>query len=115
MGKKVRSMTNLWLDIVREYVSLKLSYESDRLPTLSGLASRLAEQFGATYLAGLWKEDLPRQLLWDADADIRPQYASETRALGHCAPTWSWASLTAPHIAYETVDGAFRVTPASIS
>ncbi len=40
-----------------------LSYESDRLLALAGLASLVFEITGGKYLAGLWKEDLHRGLL----------------------------------------------------
>ena len=88
--RELNCMTNLWLDIVAEYSQLSLSYETDRLPALSGIASSLSERFKTTYLAGLWKEDLPRGLLWECQpCDTR----ITTRAPAPCAPTWSWASI----------------------
>ncbi|KAH8592684.1 heterokaryon incompatibility protein-domain-containing protein, partial [Bisporella sp. PMI_857] len=88
-GNKMRQFADLWLETVEKYSCLKLSYETDRLPALSGLASRLAQRFGTTYIAGLWKEDLPRALLWS-----RESYFGETiRSAAACTPTWSWASL----------------------
>ena len=90
------SMNDFWLDVTSTYSSLKLTIESDRLPALSGLASRLSHQFGATYLAGLWKEDLPRQLLWRcAETEKRSQVLH--------SPTWSWASIIKPCVTYGDV------------
>jgi hypothetical protein len=66
-----------------------LTYPSDKLPALSGLASHYARLTDHHYLAGLWREDLTRLLLWSLDPqitprDLPPQYR---------APSWSWASL----------------------
>lgn len=57
----------------------------DRLPALAGIARRYGKQHGKTYLAGIWKEDLPGALIWGS-GDVLP------RPLQHVAPTWSWAS-----------------------
>jgi hypothetical protein len=81
----------IWKDIVREYSKRKLSHAQDKLPALAGIASKIAEKTGHTYLAGLWAEDLLSGLLWSRDfATVpltRPQYR---------APSWSWASIDSP-------------------
>ncbi|KAJ0114986.1 hypothetical protein J7T55_001393 [Diaporthe amygdali] len=61
----------------------------DILPALAGVARRYGERHGKTYLAGLWKEDLPGALMWKKWGNdvLLP------RPLQHVAPTWSWASL----------------------
>lgn len=78
-----------WEDIANQYNETQLTKEKDRLPALAGLAQRYAEQEGWTYLAGLWKEQLPYDLAWSKTA------WHEARRLDHLqvAPTWSWASL----------------------
>jgi hypothetical protein len=82
-----------WSDIVKDYSRLQLTYESDRLPALSGLASRYSglcsakwrgskslisgpggiyvpedpqppENLRLRYLAGIWEFELPVNLLW---------------------------------------------------
>lgn len=82
----------MWKDIVREYSKRKLTFAQDKLPALAGIASKVAERTGHTYVAGLWLQDLlPIGLLWSRDfATIplsRPQYR---------APSWSWASIDSP-------------------
>jgi hypothetical protein len=52
-GGEIKLLADLWLDIVTQYSRLQLSFEKDRLPTLSGLAKRLSNRFSATYIAGL--------------------------------------------------------------
>lgn len=82
-----------WKDIVATYTKLQLTFGGDRLPALSGVAKRYGEHHGLTYLAGLWKETLDRDLFWGlgirspSDGDLGP------RPEPRFAPTWSWASI----------------------
>ena len=77
------------------YSSRELSYETDVLPALSGLAHSFETVHGVEkltdtndYLAGIWRNDLAKGLLWtlhdSSDASRHTQYI---------APTWSWASM----------------------
>ncbi len=61
-AKDLKALHGLWRTIVEDVSILDLSFESDRLPALSGLATRFAEYFprGERYLAGLWEGDLLR-------------------------------------------------------
>lgn len=77
-----------WNDIVQDYTSRQITLERDRLPALAGLAERFRADFGGTYLAGLWLEDLPQTLLW-----TRSSGTCVRRPLTYRAPTWSWAAL----------------------
>ena len=76
-----------WIRIVEEYSSKQLSYETDRLPALSGLAAIMEHRTGDEYSAGLWKGDLVYGLLWSCTDNFPrtpPMYL---------APSWSWASI----------------------
>ncbi|KAH7323888.1 heterokaryon incompatibility protein-domain-containing protein [Rhexocercosporidium sp. MPI-PUGE-AT-0058] len=80
-----------WLEIVRRYSSRNLTKESDKLPALSGLAHEYCRRWGGEYLAGLWRQDLCRDLLWRRNEMYtlpEPRRPEEYRA-----PSWSWASL----------------------
>lgn len=59
-----QKVLDIWLTIVSEYCSLRLTINADRLPALSGLASRIALRLKSEYLAGFWNQDLARQLCW---------------------------------------------------
>lgn len=78
-----------WETVLHQYSRRQLTYPSDKLPALSGLASYYARLTGQTYLAGLWREDLPRLLLWS----MEPQMAPSPLPPKYRAPSWSWASL----------------------
>jgi hypothetical protein len=67
----------VWYDLVTKYTACNLSFEHDVFPAISGLARRYNEVFRDKYLAGLWRKDLIRGLLWDASSPVlssmRPQ------------------------------------------
>ncbi|KAI9744110.1 MAG: hypothetical protein M1818_002262 [Claussenomyces sp. TS43310] len=102
-GSDAQDMFDLWLDIIQGYSLLELSKESDRLAALSGLASRLSHQFQSTYVAGLWKEDLARSLLWSREP------WQITTPSEYYTPSWSWISgrhfsyLVTSNIRYDYV------------
>lgn len=82
-----KSVYEWWRKVaVGEYTMLELSVESDRLPALSGLAAVVQAKTDDVYLAGLWKGDLPRGLLW---YQIRTIVLPKT----YRAPSWCWPSV----------------------
>jgi hypothetical protein len=78
------------------YAELELSYESDRLPALSGVAKLVYDVTGGKYLAGLWKEDLYQGLLWCTQNNLGQSLVERLYELrtstGSGAPSWSWVS-----------------------
>jgi hypothetical protein len=89
----------LWHKIVEMYNECKLTFESDRLSALSGLAHKMQDLGGGTVAAGLLLHDIPRNILWYAvDPGKRPE--------SYVAPSWSWASVQSvsqnpPRIRYK--------------
>jgi hypothetical protein len=83
------TMERRWEKILQQYSQRQLTYRSDKLPALSGLASHYAGLTGHNYLAGIWREDLARLLLWSMNAQIAPK----PNLPHYRAPSWSWASL----------------------
>ena len=92
-GQRLR----LWYDIVAEYSTKQFTMSYDKLIALSGVAQQYVESWSQEaeeseekeerYLAGLWKSDICRGLLWNVIN------GAGTRAQKWRAPTWSWASL----------------------
>lgn len=88
-----------WADIVQQYTSCDLTYDSDKLPAIAGLAQHWQALWGSEvqYLAGLWNMDLPYQLLWiPKKPNVREIQYTWTRPQVYIAPTWSWASVRGP-------------------
>jgi len=82
----------LWGSIVATYTKGALSFESDKLVALSGIASQLQKVLGDQYLAGLWSNHFADQLLWTAEyASTRSR--KSTRPHDYRAPSWSWAAI----------------------
>ncbi|ORY08994.1 heterokaryon incompatibility protein-domain-containing protein [Clohesyomyces aquaticus] len=83
-----------WTNIVDNYTSRFMSYRSDRLPALAGIASEFAKLLNDEYMYGLWSKDLHHGLLWRHKRDDAPEiHAPPNLSL---APSWSWASLDGP-------------------
>ena len=78
-----------WMVIVRMYSARKLSVDADKLLAIAAFAEEHARTMsGTSYLARLWREDLPLQLAW------KPMYVIETlRPLEYRAPSWCWPCL----------------------
>jgi hypothetical protein len=85
-----KKVWELWTNILKHYTTRKLTYESDFLPALSGLATRLQQADMGTYLAGLWGNDLARQLAWSTAASASG--VSRYRPSAYIAPSFSFAS-----------------------
>jgi hypothetical protein len=77
------SLPQYWRELVEQYSRLDLSFPSDRLPALSGLAKQMAKFRKVAYLAGLWESSIIDDLLWKAD--------DPSRISNGLTPTWSWA------------------------
>ncbi|KAF2500943.1 HET-domain-containing protein, partial [Lophium mytilinum] len=83
-----------WEKVVQAYSRCQLSYISDKLPAVSGLAKRFRQQEFGAYFAGIWESQLPRGLLWHGDDQPnkrRPDLARGSDS--YRAPSWSWASV----------------------
>jgi hypothetical protein len=88
---------NIWEAIVEEYTRRKITYSRDRLPAVSGIASKLRLDGirHGRYVAGLWEEDLDFQIAWRADID--GNWPSWEYTEPNCQiPTWSWAYRQLP-------------------
>lgn len=77
-----------WTSVMMKYSKTNLTYPSDRLPALSGVASRQQAVTDGHYLAGMWREQLHGQLLWRIVSPTRRRARPPWRA-----PTWSWTSV----------------------
>ena len=64
--------------MVESYTTRQLSFQSDRLPAISGLAEAFEQATGITgYAAGLWQEDLLDGLLWSVEERYQYSYLGE--------------------------------------
>lgn len=97
-GNSLEPRLACWYKCVQEYAHRELTYESDKLPALSGLAHGLCVPELKEYLAGLWEVDLFRGLSWryaDRDKVAVEEYAR------YVAPSWSCMSARGKVMFYE--------------
>jgi hypothetical protein len=73
----------------------KLTFETDKLVALSGLAKRMHSMRRDTlresaHLAGLWRENLEEQLLWCRvdRVRVRDDEGISRRSKAYIAPSW---------------------------
>jgi hypothetical protein len=83
-----------WRSLALDCGSKALSYPTDKLPTLSGLARQFQQRRqqrreNDTYLAGLWRASLLDDMLWYARPRRRPK---RPKPAVWRTPSWSWAS-----------------------
>jgi hypothetical protein len=74
-----------WYFLVEHYSIRDFTYAKDKLPAIAGLAREMAGWLEDEYLAGLWKNDLSRGLLW------QPIDYGNIKLHIDRAPSWSWA------------------------
>ena len=110
-----------WHMIVKLYTQRQLTFGRDKLPAIGGAASSMPQASRSTYLAGLWRETLPLDLLWQ----VMPGAVHEGLTYdknGQIAPSWSWASLDrgvtwntleSPELLVEIVSAATTVNGAN--
>jgi hypothetical protein len=82
----------LWICVVTDYTSRFLTNESDKLPALSGIAKTIQSHTGGEYLAGLWRNDILRQLCWNTGSTILNKVPFQ-KPKEYRAPSWSWACI----------------------
>ncbi len=79
-------LCSFWGTLIERYTLCDLTFNTDRLPAISGIAQLFAAVTRDEYLAGIWRSRLVEQLPWYTDEPDEP--LSDTSV-----PSWSWASI----------------------
>ncbi|KAL0941083.1 uncharacterized protein CTRU02_203846 [Colletotrichum truncatum] len=94
-----QNIANEWYRVLQNYTRRKLTYDTDKLPALSGIAKYCLARRDSDdqYLAGLWRKSLVEDLCWFHHTEVQYGFpgtaAYARRPESYCAPTWSWASV----------------------
>jgi hypothetical protein len=103
-----RATLVIWHQAVTMYGRCDLTEpDENKLVAISGLAKIIRQQLNGNkdYLAGLWRENIYRDLLWKVDKAQRhihgtapdgmysKRWDSSKRASSYRAPSWFWASV----------------------
>ncbi|KAH6616856.1 heterokaryon incompatibility protein-domain-containing protein [Boeremia exigua] len=81
-GSNGYDILETWYHLVRDYSQCQLTFHADKLPALSGIASRIHAITHDQYLAGHWRINLEKTLFWKGQGRVKV----------YRAPSWSWAS-----------------------
>ena len=85
------SFLKSWQKIIHAYTECDLTYASDKMIALSGVADESRSMSNGMYLAGLWKNRFfTEQLLWIAKHNNKQVNG---RPSIYRAPSWSWLSI----------------------
>ncbi|KAM7219236.1 Heterokaryon incompatibility protein (HET) domain containing protein [Rhypophila decipiens] len=63
-GYRAKDHGELWREMVTEYTTHSLTYLSDMLPAIRGLAAQMQSHRESEYLAGLWRDTLIQDMCW---------------------------------------------------
>ncbi|KAK5265950.1 hypothetical protein LTR96_008851 [Exophiala xenobiotica] len=92
---------NIWSRTIERYMECDLTFDRDKLVAISGIAQKVAQVTGESYLAGHWDNPLLAQsLLWYVpsrrQANSKPSVRPSAEGVSsYRAPSWSWASVDA--------------------
>jgi hypothetical protein len=97
MNKHPLDLYSWEIEVLQDYGERNYTNIQDKLPGISGMAKSASDRFGDTYLAGLWKRDLPFALMWFSYSHLTPEYNIELQELvdklccpsPYIAPSWS--------------------------
>ena len=106
------SIALMWRSVVSDYTELYLSFETDRLAAIAGIARAFGKKRGpnSQYHAGVWSDSVEQDLSWgirflekyrkddgtdwefskDTWGDGRGRHITRVEGI----PTWSWASVS---------------------
>lgn len=98
----------LWRELIVQFSQKQITFQSDALPAVAGLAQKWPKDVTGRYLAGLWEKQLLSGMRWQIDkikkgTDGVAEVAEATRRFQrtkpneeYVAPSWSWASAKGP-------------------
>jgi Heterokaryon incompatibility protein (HET) len=90
---RVTQCWDTWILVSKLYTAANLTFESDKLVAISGIAAYIHSLWPhpkPEYLAGLWSYKLIHNLLWFRDGPA----STCTRLKTYQGPSWSWASIS---------------------
>lgn len=89
----LRTVTlRIWERIVNQYSQCLLTYPSDRVKALDGIARRFERMLDDECVFGMWKSDMARQFLWRVEGGglYPPSNLLYTEQRWYAVPSWSW-------------------------
>ena len=87
-----RPIHHAWYEILLRYSQAALTQRHDMLVAIHGIIRKVEASTGLINVAGLWKQFLLPELLWNTHnpETMRPDFLEPSE---YRAPTWAWASV----------------------
>lgn len=87
-------LIELWHTLVKQYSRMRLTYESDRLAAMDGLAKQMerVKKGHAQYVYGAWRSSMIQDLCWHV---MYPPKAGRPVDYRKYCPGWCWANMAA--------------------
>lgn len=82
-----------WDAVLAAYTKAALTFTTDRLIAIEGLAALIQDVYDNVYVAGLWRRQFLEQLFWKIVDGKQGNGAPSFRPVPGCGPTWSWVSV----------------------
>jgi hypothetical protein len=82
-----------WFSLVKVYSHRHLTFATDRILAISGIAERYGRVFGDQYCAGLWRSTFAKALYWKSTHEGGKMHSRPQVWQG---PSWSWISVNGP-------------------
>jgi hypothetical protein len=99
-----------WYTMIEDYSTRVLTYDTDVLSAIAGLADAMAVTHGCKYLDGLWEDDLQRGLCWFVrKSKTADRYSTIDQ--GMQLPSWTWACQWGKPIHFRTWTDRGPVVP----
>jgi hypothetical protein len=96
-----------WNRVVNDGQKRQLTIEKDKLPALAGIASRIQTLTHSEFLAGIWRDDWRRGILWR----IGVQHNTNTLPSEWRAPSWSWAKMEGEFVVRDLLGTEYITSP----
>ncbi|KAF2964342.1 hypothetical protein GQX73_g9223 [Xylaria multiplex] len=110
LGSRSETTFSIWSDIVTQYSSCQLTFASDKLVAISGIARYLEVARDDIYVAGLWAKTIAAEMAWHRSW-VNPRVPDFQRNVlvsyqGYVedrAPSFSWAATDFPVTAADSL------------
>ena len=84
--RRLQKLHTQWAHLIERYSLRSMTYASDKLVALAGIADKFGDALRTKYVAGFWEDHMLEYLMWQPETGA-------TRSSLYRAPSWSWASL----------------------
>ncbi len=93
-----KRISDVWCQVIKNYSARELTKPTDKLIALEGILKPLAALLGVEPVAGMWTDQLWKQLIWwtSKPSPKKPSNSQGDKENAFSAPSWSWLAAHTP-------------------